>query len=166
MRTSFPLASLLAIPLFLSSCATIVSKSKYPVSVSTEPTKISVTVTDQDEHVVFKGNSPAAFKLKSGAGFFKKGKYNINVSAPGYQEQNVPVNFKLNGWYFGNILIGGVIGLLIIDPATGAMWKIDKDDYYVSMEQKTKTTTAGSSLHIKLKQDISKEEAERMVRIK
>lgn len=32
---------------------------------------------------------------------------------------------RLNGWYFGNILIGRVIGMLIIDPATDAMWKLE-----------------------------------------
>ncbi|WP_174263189.1 CsgG/HfaB family protein [Citrifermentans bemidjiense] len=31
----------------------------------------------------------------------------------------------MNGWYWGNIVFGGVIGLLIVDPATGAMWKMD-----------------------------------------
>jgi hypothetical protein len=43
----------------------------------------------------------------------------------GYEEKIIPVNFKLNGWYFGNILIGGLLGMLIIDSATGAMWIID-----------------------------------------
>ena len=30
-----------------------------------------------------------------------------------------------NGWYIGNILFGGLIGMIIVDPATGDMW-----DYY------------------------------------
>jgi hypothetical protein len=33
----------------------------------------------------------------------------------------------LNGWYAGNILIGGIVGLLIVDPATGAMYKLGTD---------------------------------------
>lgn len=33
--------------------------------------------------------------------------------------------FKVDGWYFGNLLLGGFLGMLIIDPATGAMWKIE-----------------------------------------
>lgn len=39
----------------------------------------------------------------------------------------MPITFKLDGWYFGNILIGGLLGMLIIDPATGAMWKIETE---------------------------------------
>lgn len=30
----------------------------------------------------------------------------------------------MNGWYIGNLLFGGIIGLLIVDPATGAMWTL------------------------------------------
>ena len=45
----------------------------------------------------------------------------------GYKERVVPVHFKMNGWYAGNLLFGGFIGLLIVDPATGAMWKIDNE---------------------------------------
>ena len=35
------------------------------------------------------------------------------------------IQADIEGWYFGNFLWGGLIGLLVIDPATGAMWKID-----------------------------------------
>ncbi len=30
----------------------------------------------------------------------------------------------LDGWYIGNIIFGGLIGFLIVDPLTGAMWKL------------------------------------------
>jgi hypothetical protein len=35
----------------------------------------------------------------------------------------------MDGWYIGNILFGGVIGFLIVDPATGAMWKLGDPVY-------------------------------------
>lgn len=31
-----------------------------------------------------------------------------------------------SGWYVGNVVFGGLIGLLIVDPATGAMWGISR----------------------------------------
>ena len=34
---------------------------------------------------------------------------------------------EVDSWYFGNILFGGLIGMLIIDPATGAMWKLPEN---------------------------------------
>ncbi|MEA4868986.1 MAG: hypothetical protein VB097_10905 [Rikenellaceae bacterium] len=51
----------------------------------------------------------------------------MRFSSPGYDEKIVPITFKIDGWYFGNILIGGVLGMLIVDPATGAMWKIETE---------------------------------------
>jgi len=35
-----------------------------------------------------------------------------------------PINSSVDGWYFGNILVGGLIGMLIVDPATGAMYNL------------------------------------------
>lgn len=32
----------------------------------------------------------------------------------------------MDGWYWGNILFGGLIGMLAVDPATGAMYKLPK----------------------------------------
>jgi hypothetical protein len=37
----------------------------------------------------------------------------------------MPIQNSIDGWYWANFLIGGVIGLLIVDPATGAMFEID-----------------------------------------
>jgi hypothetical protein len=34
----------------------------------------------------------------------------------------------LDGWYIGNILLGGLIGMLIVDPISGAMFKIAETD--------------------------------------
>ncbi len=34
---------------------------------------------------------------------------------------------ELNGWYWGNILLGGIIEMLIVDSATGAMYKLSTE---------------------------------------
>lgn len=62
--------------------------------------------------------------LKSGAGYFSRAIYEVKITAPGFEDQFSTINYKLNGWYFGNLLIGGALGMLIIDPLTGGMWKI------------------------------------------
>jgi len=112
---------------FFSSCASIVSKSTYPLSINSNPSNAKISITDKNGKEIFLGNTPATVKLKSGAGFFSKAEYQVKFSSPGYDDKMVPVTFKLNGWYFGNILLGGVIGMLIVDPATGAMWKIETE---------------------------------------
>lgn len=48
----------------------------------------------------------------------------------GYEEKIIPLECTLNGWYAGNIFLGGIIGFLIVDPATGAMYKLNTDAIY------------------------------------
>src|SRR5262245_46585117 len=107
-----------------SSCASIVSKSRYPVTINSSPNGADVIVTNKRGEEVFKGRTPALVKLKSGGGFFTNAKYEIKLSKDGFTSKTVELKATLNGWYFGNLLFGGLIGLLIVDPATGAMYKL------------------------------------------
>jgi hypothetical protein len=119
----------LAIPaaLLLSGCASIVSKSNWPITINSSPTEAKISIKDKKGIEIYTGNTPATLKLKSGAGFFSKARYQVTFEKVGYDKKVVPVQFKLNGWYFGNIIFGGPLGLLIIDPATGAMFKLETE---------------------------------------
>lgn len=125
----------LTLPILFSSCATIFGHSSYPVTINSDPTGAAVSITDKSGKEVFKGTSPATVTLKSSSGFFARAEYQVKISAPGYAEQVIPINYKLNGWYFGNLLIGGVLGMLIVDPATGAMWKLDTPPLNVNLSK-------------------------------
>jgi len=122
------MTAIVMVSVFLfSSCASIVSKSTYPLSINSSPSNAKVSITDKKGKEIYLGNTPATVKLKAGAGFFSKAEYQVKFSSPGYDDKIVPITFKLDGWYFGNLLLGGVIGMLIVDPATGAMWKIETE---------------------------------------
>lgn len=118
---------IMATVFLFSSCASILSKSTYPLSINSSPANAKVSVIDKKGKEIYLGNTPATVKLKAGAGFFSKAEYQVKFSSPGYDNKIVPITFKIDGWYFGNILLGGVLGMLIIDPATGAMWKIETE---------------------------------------
>ena len=75
--------------------------------------------------------------LKSGAGFFQKESYQVRFELAGYEVRSIPVECRVNGWYWGNILLGGVIGMLIVDPATGAMYKLDVPNVYETLSKAT-----------------------------
>jgi len=111
-----------------SSCASIVSKTSYPVTVDSSPRDASVTITDRHGTEVYSGKTPALVRLKSGAGFFKAAQYAVTISKPGFASKTVNLRASVNGWYFGNIVFGGVIGFLIVDPATGAMYRLNTLD--------------------------------------
>lgn len=113
--------------LLLSGCASIVTKSIYPVSINSTPNNANISITDKKGKVIFHGNTPAVVKLKAGSGYFSKAEYQVKFSSHGYEDKIVPIMFDLDGWYFGNIFFGGLIGMLIVDPATGAMWKLDTE---------------------------------------
>jgi hypothetical protein len=36
----------------------------------------------------------------------------------------VNLHSSVSGWYFGNVVFGGLIGMLIVDPLTGAMYNL------------------------------------------
>lgn len=123
---------------FLSSCASIVSKTKWPLAVDSKPEGVHVSITNRAGKEVFVGKTPAVTTLKSGSGFFGKESYTVALTYNGTETRKINVECKVNGWYFGNLLIGGLIGMLIVDPATGAMYRLEnKDIYEVFIEDKT-----------------------------
>ncbi|MEX6686539.1 hypothetical protein QTN47_03485 [Danxiaibacter flavus] len=150
-----------AFAMLSTGCASIVSKSNWPFSVDTNPAGAEISVTNRKGIEVYKGTSPAAFKLKSGSSFFAKESYTITLTKSGFETKKMTVECKLNGWYFGNILLGGVIGMLIIDPATGAMYKLDNHGIFETM----KTKSANASLQIIEKDQLSKEQEQHLVKL-
>ena len=134
--------------LVFSSCASIVSKSNWPISIDSKPSGANVSIVNKKGVEVYNGRTPAALKLKSGSGFFSKESYTVSFSMNGYESKKVNLECKLNGWYFGNILLGGIIGMLIVDPATGAMYKLDSEFVDVNLAQNNSTTKAESTLKI------------------
>ena len=58
----------------------------------------------------------------------KKEEYKITFNKNGYEQKVVYITAELNGWYIGNILLGGLPGMLLVDPLSGAMYKIADED--------------------------------------
>ena len=112
--------------LVLAGRATVFSKSDYPVRIESTPPGATIVVTSSDGAHVFEGKTPTTVTLPTKKGFFKGKNYTIQASSPGYDPLTVPINRSVDGWYIANVLFGGVLGLLIVDPATGAMWKLDE----------------------------------------
>jgi hypothetical protein len=118
------IASLLLAVAVASSagCATIVSRSKWDVVVDTSPPgqAVAVTVRDAKKAVVGSGTTPFTINLKSGRGWFRRATYTLEVD--GGSETTLKATF--NGWYMGNLVFGGIIGFAIVDPLTGAMYRL------------------------------------------
>lgn len=115
-----------AAALLFTGCASIVSKSNWPVQLGSTPAGAKVVVRDQKGAEIFAGVTPTQVTLKSGAGYFKSASYKLEFTKEGCAPQTVELRSRMNGWYIGNIVFGGLIGLLIVDPATGAMYRLDE----------------------------------------
>ena len=120
---------LIVVSLVSSGCATIASKSTYPVLIESEPAGAMVKVENKQGKILHTGTTPLTVTLKAGDGFWKGQNYSVTFNKPGYQPQVAKIHRGLDGWYLGgNLLLCvgvlGPIGYLIVDPATGAMWTL------------------------------------------
>ena len=109
---------------FFVGCASIVSKSTWPVSIQSSPDQAVFLIINKKGETIHNGTTPETVNLNSGSGYFEGEKYQLKVSKPGNTENYSVIDTSLNGWYWGNFLFGGLIGLLIVDPSTGAMWTL------------------------------------------
>jgi len=112
--------------LIIVSCASIVSGTKQEVSISSDPPEAAIKILGTGGEEVYTGITPAAVKLK------RKSEYDVFISLDGYKEEKIHISKGFNGWYLGNIICGGIIGL-IIDASNGAINKLEPDVISVSL---------------------------------
>jgi hypothetical protein len=133
-RNGIFLVLLLFVLAFAPGCASIVSRSSYPVMIDSTPDGAEVIVTDHYGKEFASGVTPLHVTLKSYRSMFAKADYLVKFRKPGYREVALSLNATIDGWYFGNLLLpGGLIGLLIVDPATGAMWQLETDYLHATL---------------------------------
>lgn len=158
------LISLGLVVILLSSCASIVSKSSYPLNINSNPAQADIVIKKSNGSIVYQGNTPAVVELKSGEKFFKRASYTVTFTKEGYGTMVMPVEFKVDGWYWGNFIFGGWLGFFIIDPATGAMYKLKES--YINGVLKSTTAEASNELMIYDINDISEDWKSNMELIK
>lgn len=113
----------------LVGCSSIVHRSKQNVKVSSQP-GTNISIKDSNGNVIIEGTESLSVKLDRAKGFFEKGVYTIEVNKPGFK----PVVMQLTGqvnkgsYVVGNFFSWGLLGWLIVDPLTGAMWTLNTPD--------------------------------------
>ncbi len=140
-------------------CATIVSGGDQKVDFQSDPSEASIKVYDSAGMVVASSQTPTSLLLKKGAGFFQGASYRVVVEKPGYKRTEVLLQSGLNaGWYIaGNLFIGGLIGWLIVDPMTGAMWTLSPERVSTELSSEVSSLNGGEGLRIVLLADVPRE---------
>ncbi len=136
-RTLFPGGIIALFPLLLlSGCASIIKGSApQQVSFKTTPSDADCQITDlRTGSIILKQKSPILTPLKRHTGFFKNAKYRYSCAREGYLPGELNIASSPNGWYvMGNFIFGGLVGWLIVDPASGAMWSFTSDDITLAL---------------------------------
>lgn len=121
--TLFAAVGLLA----LSGCASIVSSSEWPVTFTSTPDSANVEVEDENGVIVHRGTTPCTVTLDASDGFWDRMTYTVRFHKDGCGDCTEGLYAGMNPWYLGNLVFGGIPGHLIVDPLTGAMWKLPKE---------------------------------------
>jgi hypothetical protein len=69
------------------------------------------------------------------------------VKKEGFADREVTITGTVSGWYIGNILFGGLIGMLAVDPNTGGMY-IFPETVTGTLDAATKTSQGPAALTI------------------
>ena len=98
--------------MLVSGCATVVSGPSQHIGIASIPTGATVSVDN-----VARGQTPVLTPLS------RKDDHLVKVELPGYHPFEATLTRSVNGWVFGNILIGGLIGVGV-DALSGAMYSL------------------------------------------
>jgi len=106
----------------LAGCASIISGKTQTVSFQSTPSGATVTVSGA---VI--GVTPISTMIE------KKSNQTLTVSKEGYKTFTTQMTTSLDPWFWGNIVIGGLLGSTT-DAATGAVHQYAPGQYLVTLE--------------------------------
>lgn len=112
--------ALFALCLFVtcSGCATVVTGKYQKIPVTSDPPGVKVRASS-GEYVI----APGSFNLK------RNEDHTLVAEYPGNEPQQVKLKHGLQGWFWGNILVGGIIGG-VVDLASGSCDKLVPDSVH------------------------------------
>ena len=109
----------------IAGCAAIIHGTKQEVAVSSTPSGADVIV--MGAHMA---TTPAVIKLDR-----KDSNIVLRFEKEGYEPVEIALRRSVDGWIAGNILFGGLIGL-VIDFASGAAYKLSPPEIQAVMQEK------------------------------
>lgn len=106
----------------LAGCASIVSGRTQEVSFASNPEGVTVTVNGR-----ILGKTPLTINLQRQSG------QSLIFSKDGYKTLSMELETSINGWFWGNIVLGGLIGSTT-DGITGSVHQYAPSQYMVTLE--------------------------------
>ena len=99
------------------------------VAINTNAPNARVVVRDKRGQHVASLHAPATVTLRRKDKLIFPARYTATIEAPGYQPASVPIRSTINPWILGNVIVGGIPGL-VVDNVTGAAWRPRHSEIY------------------------------------
>jgi PEGA domain len=117
----------------LTACASIMHGTHQDVGITSAPTGAAVTIDS-----VQSGNTPVIAKLT------RKANHIVRVELAGYQPYDLTLTHSVSGWVWGNVAIGGLIGLGV-DAISGGMYKLTPEQLSATLATTTHASVSKTS---------------------
>lgn len=145
MNYSLKITAVLAV-LFLSGCGTIIHGTTEQVGVTSDPSGATVEI---DKTKI--GKTPLTQELS------RKDTHSVKISMDGYKSREMIINRTTSGWAWGNILFGGLIGL-VVDASTGGLYKLEPNEVNAQLKESNRIEVvdgdSGINLFVELVKDV------------
>ncbi|MEL7313213.1 MAG: PEGA domain-containing protein [Pseudomonadota bacterium] len=117
------LTTLAAALTLLTGCASIVHGPSQEVAISSNPANATVTSNGR-----MLGQTPLTAKLA------RKDEHVIKIELEGYSTYETTLTRTTSGWFWGNIILGGLIGCAI-DVVTGSFYKLTPEQVEAELSE-------------------------------
>lgn len=121
------LSAVVTLCVLLAGCATITQGTSQMVSITSNVEGATVYLDDMAI-----GKTPFQ-------GLIKKGKKAIRVEMAGYRTETVALSKKTDGWFWGNLVTGGLVGSTT-DGVSGAAYVYAPASYQVDLKSDTQSS--------------------------
>lgn len=108
-------AAVIGLAFGVEACSSIFNGSMQKVSINSSESGADITI---DGSTV--GKTPTSVSLKRGKSHV------IEIKKPGFDTYRITTENSITGWFWGNLLCGGLVGI-VIDLATGSAYDVEPD---------------------------------------
>ena len=109
------LAAIVGLAFGVEACSAIFNGSMQKVTINSSESGADITIDGNNV-----GKTPTSVNLKRGKSHV------IEVKKAGFDTYRVTTENSITGWFWGNLLCGGVVGI-VIDLATGSAYDVEPD---------------------------------------
>lgn len=124
MRAKLGVLAVLTATVFMTGCASVVTDNRDPITFNSYPEGATVTIMNKYGTKVQVDKTPFTTFLSTRAGYFKSMNYTVVFEKNCYLPTVKYIKANVSRWYWGNFILGGPIGLFVVDPLTGSMFKL------------------------------------------